>query len=152
MATRTSVWDMSVDSDRWREELVVDSAGARLATWSSGFRNMLVSIVMARLIAPEQFGVFAVALTVWMVLSSLAEFGLGADLIRAQDIARRIPTVATMGVLISTALAIVMMLSAAPLAAAFDSPESTGVIRLMSLSLIIVGLSIVPAAILKKRD
>ena len=40
---------------------------------------------MARLIAPEQFGVFAVALTIWTILGTLAEFGLGTDLVRARD-------------------------------------------------------------------
>ena len=67
--------------------------------------NLLVSIILARIIAPEQFGVFAVAMTVWTVLSSLAEFGLGADLVRANDLERRIPTVATMGLLIGAGLA-----------------------------------------------
>lgn len=113
--------------------------------------NLLVSVVMARLIAPEQFGVFAVALTVWTILSSLAEFGLGADLVRAPDILRRIPTVATLGVAISSVLAVGMVLAAAPLAAAFDSADSAGVIRLMSLSLVIMGFGIVPAAILQRE-
>ena len=113
--------------------------------------NLLVSIIMARLIAPEQFGVFAVALTVWTVLSSLAEFGLTADLIRAKDLTRRIPTVATIGLVVSSALALAMMLSAGPLAAAFDSPDSAGVIRLMSLSLVIIGLAVVPSALLQRQ-
>ena len=58
--------------------------------------NLLVSMLVARLIAPEQFGVFAVALTVWTILGALAEFGLGTDLIRADDLERRAPTVATL--------------------------------------------------------
>ena len=44
---------------------------------------------MARLIAPSEFGVFAVALTVWAILETLAEFGLGSDLVRAEDLERR---------------------------------------------------------------
>ena len=62
--------------------------------------NLVMSIVVARLVAPEAYGVFAVALTVWTVLSALSEFGLGADLVRARDPERRAPTVATLGVLI----------------------------------------------------
>jgi len=112
--------------------------------------NLFASIVMAHLIAPEQFGVFAVALTVWTIFGSIAEFGLGSDLIRARDVRRRIPTVATMGVLISGCLSAAMMLAATPLANAFQSPESAGVIRLMSVSLLIFGFSIVPAALLQR--
>jgi len=113
--------------------------------------GLLVSIIMARLIAPDQFGVFAVALTVWTVLGSLAEFGLGADLMRAQDVQRSIPTVATLGLLTSGSLSLTMFLAAGAIANGFDSPESTSVIQLMSLSLVLTGFSIVPAALLQRE-
>jgi lipopolysaccharide exporter len=113
--------------------------------------NFAVSIVMARLIAPEEFGVFAVALTVWTICGTMAEFGLGTDLVRARDLERRIPTVATMGLLTSGALALGMFLSASPIALAFDSPASAAVIRVMSVSMLVFGLGIVPAAVLQRE-
>lgn len=112
--------------------------------------NVLVGIAMARLLAPEQLGTFAVALTVWTILGTLAEFGLGTDLVRAADPERRAPTVATLGLALSSALALAMVLAAAPIAAAFRSPESTGVIRLMAVSIAVFGLTIVPAARLQR--
>ena len=120
--------------------------------WSTGgnvvlrMGSLLISVAMARLIAPEQFGVFAVAMTLWSILSSLAEFGLTAELVRTDDFPGRAPTVATLGVLVGGGLAIIMFATAPLLADAFDSPESTGVVRLMSVSLLLVGLSVVPAA------
>src|SRR3954447_3096110 len=54
---------------------------ARGLGWSTGSNlvlrlgNFAVSILMARLIAPEEYGVFAVALTVWLICGSMAEFG-----------------------------------------------------------------------------
>lgn len=112
--------------------------------------NFLVSILIARLLAPEQFGVFAVALTVWSVLGTLAEFGLGTDLVRSKDPERRAPTVATVGVLTSGVLAGSMALGAPGIAGAFESPASIGVIQLMAVSLAIFGLTIVPAALLQR--
>lgn len=114
------------------------------------FGNVVTSIVVARLIAPEEFGVFAVALTVWSILGTLAEFGLGTDLVRSRDPERRAPTVATLGVLTSGVLAASMALAAPGIAAAFASPESTDVIRLMAVSLAIFGFTIVPAARLQR--
>lgn len=108
--------------------------------------NLLVGILMARLIAPEQFGVFAVALTVWTILSTLAEFGLGSDLVRAEDVERRAPTVATLALATSGTLALSMALAAAPIAAGFRSPDSEGVIRLMAVSVALFGLTVVPTA------
>lgn len=124
------------------------SAGGNLLLRAGSF---LTSLMVARLIAPEEFGVFAVALTVWNVLGTLAEFGLGSDLVRAQDPERRAPTVATLGVVTSGILATTMFLAAEPMAAAFRSPDASGVIRLMSVALVLFGLSIVPAAMLQRE-
>ncbi|GAA1822240.1 oligosaccharide flippase family protein [Microlunatus capsulatus] len=112
--------------------------------------NFGVSIIMARLIAPEEFGVFAVALTVWAVLGTLAEFGLGTDLVRAADVQRRIPTVTTLGLLTSGTLALSMVIAAPLIARAFESPDSTGVLRLMAVAMAVFGLSIAPAALLQR--
>ena len=113
--------------------------------------NLVVGIIMARVIAPEAFGVFAVALTVWSILSALAEFGLGADLVRRPDFERHLPTVATMGAVLSGALAGAMYLGSPAIAAAFGSPEATDVVRLMAIPLLLVGLSVVPAALLQRN-
>ncbi len=108
--------------------------------------NVLMSVMIARLIAPEQYGTFAVALTVWTILGTLAEFGLGTDLVRSPDLERRAPTVATLGLLTSGILAAGMVVAAEPIAVAFASPESDGVIRVMAISIALFGFSIVPAA------
>jgi lipopolysaccharide exporter len=113
--------------------------------------NLLVGIIMARVIAPEAFGVFAVALTVWSILSALAEFGLGADLVRRPDFERHVPTVATMGAVLSGVLAGVMYLFSPAIAVAFGSEEATGVIQLMAIPLLLIGLSVVPAALLQRN-
>ncbi|MDQ1553227.1 MAG: lipopolysaccharide exporter, partial [Microbacteriaceae bacterium] len=87
--------------------------------------NLLVGIVIARLIAPEAFGVFAVALTVWTVLGAVAEFGLGADLVRRADYERHIPTVATVGAALSASIALGMFVGAPTIASLFGSPAAT---------------------------
>lgn len=113
--------------------------------------NLLVSIIMARLIAPEAFGLFAVALTVWSILGAFAEFGLGADLVRREDFERHVPTVATLAACLGALLAGAMVLFSPWIAAAFGSPEASGVIALMALPLVLMGLSVVPAALLQRN-
>ncbi|MFV0429707.1 MAG: oligosaccharide flippase family protein [Arachnia sp.] len=113
--------------------------------------NVAASMIMARLIAPEQFGVFAVALTVWMILGTLAEFGLGTDIIRSKHPARIIPTVATIGLVASGLLALGMALGAPLIAASFSTPDAAGLISWMSIGLLLMGLSIVPSALLHRE-
>jgi PST family polysaccharide transporter len=112
--------------------------------------NFVVSLVVARLVAPEEFGVFAVALTVWTILGMVAEFGLGTDLIRARDPEPRAPTVATLGLVASGFLAVSMALGAPAIAQLFDSPGSAPAIRLMAVALGLFGLTIVPSALLHR--
>jgi lipopolysaccharide exporter len=112
--------------------------------------NLAVGIIMARLIAPEAFGVFAVALTTWSILGSIAEFGLGADLVRRDDYLRHLPTVATLGAVLSAVLAASMFFGASAIASGFGSPEATGTVQLMSIPLLLIGLSVVPAALLQR--
>ena len=59
--------------------------------------SFLVGIVLARLLTPEQFGVYAIALTVQAVLMTLADLGLSADLVRSDDPERRAPSVGLLG-------------------------------------------------------
>jgi lipopolysaccharide exporter len=113
--------------------------------------SFAISIVMARLIAPDQFGVFAVALTILTICGTMAEFGLGTDLVRARDLEHRIPTVATLGLVTSATLALGMFVGSGALAQAFESPSSASVIQVMSIAILGFGFSIVPAAILQRE-
>lgn len=122
---------------------VASSLGLRLG-------NVALSIVVARLVAPQEYGVYAVALTVWMVLGTLAEFGLGADLVRAREPERRAPTVGTLGLVIAWTTAATTAMAAPAIADVFDSPESVSVIRVMALGIGLFGLTIVPSAMLQR--
>jgi PST family polysaccharide transporter len=126
-------------------------AWSTVSNIASRFANLAVGIVLARLIAPEAFGVFAIALAVWSVLGSVAEFGLGADLVRRSDYERHIPTVATIGLVLSASLGLLMFLLAPQIAAAFGSLAAEGAVRLMAIPLAMIGLSVVPAALLQRR-
>ena len=112
--------------------------------------NLAMAMVIARLLTPEQFGAFAVALTVQLVLGTLAEFGLGADLISSKDMERRAPTIATAALATAVVLGGTMALAAPAIAEAFSSPEAAGPLALMSVSVVMSGLSVVPAAVLQR--
>lgn len=113
--------------------------------------NLFLSVMIARLIAPEQYGTFAVAMTVWTILGTLAEFGLGADLVRSSEFEARAPTVAALGLATTGTLAAGMLLAAEPIAVAFGSAESANAVRIMAVSIAVFGLGIVPAARMQRQ-
>lgn len=113
--------------------------------------SLAVGIVLARLLAPEEFGIYAVALTVQAILMTVADLGLSADLVRTSEPERRAPTVASLGLLSGTTLAVVSAATSAPVARALGSPESAPVIVVLSLTLALAGAGVVPFAMLQRR-
>ncbi|MEV6343178.1 oligosaccharide flippase family protein [Actinoplanes sp. NPDC051851] len=109
-----------------------------------------VSILLARLLAPSEFGVFAVALTVQTVLVALAELGFSADLIRHGDIERRAGTATTVATGFSALMALGMCAVAGPVSAALGSADATAVVQVMSATLVLSGISVVPYAMIQR--
>lgn len=113
--------------------------------------TVAVGIFLARLLSPEQFGVYAIALTVQAVLMTLADFGLSTDLIRSADHERKAPTVATLGLVTGASLTLIMMVSAGQTADLLGSPDAGPVIAVMSLTLLLAGFGVVPFAALQRN-
>jgi len=113
--------------------------------------TFVVGIVLARILSPEQFGVFAVALTVQAVLITLADLGLSADLIRTAEPRRIAPTVATLGLVAGAVMTAGMALSAHSLASLLGSPAAGDVIVVLSFTLVLGGAGLVPYAMLQRR-
>jgi lipopolysaccharide exporter len=122
----------------------VNSITMRLATLTLG-------IVLARLLTPEAFGAFAVALTVQTILISFADLGMSADLIRSHEWRRRAPTVASISLLAGGLLSAAMIAGAPALASSLGSAQAAPVISVMSLSLVIAGAGVVPFAIIQRE-
>ena len=99
--------------------------------------SLIVGIVLARLLTPEVFGIYAVALAVQSILMTLADLGLSADLVRSRDPGRREPTVATLSLGSGVLLTALMAALASPLADAMGTPQAAPVIVVLSGTLIL---------------
>ena len=72
--------------------------------------------VVARILNPRDFGVFAVALTAYAIVSAIGELGVAACLVRADlDLDSLAPTMATISLTTSAALAFAMAAFARPI-------------------------------------
>ncbi|HYQ74909.1 oligosaccharide flippase family protein [Cellulomonas sp.] len=129
--------------------------GRGLAWGSAGsvvlrFGNVLVGIVLARLLAPEDFGVFAIALAVQGVLVTVVDLGLSADLVRSREPRRLEPTVATISLVLGALLAGAMAATAEPVARALGSDRAAPVIAVLAATLVVSAAGVVPYARLQR--
>jgi O-antigen/teichoic acid export membrane protein len=132
---------------------------ARRALWWSVANNVVVragttllGIVLARILVPEDYGFYAVALVVLHTLLSLNELGVSNAIVRQpRDLARLAPTVTTLAVGTSAVLWLVSFLCAPVVADALGAPESTTLLRVLTLSLLIDAVTSVPAALMTRE-
>ncbi len=117
---------------------------------TSGF---LLGIIVARLLLPADFGVYAVALVVHAVLINVSDLGVGYSLIRDDEATVRASgrTVTTIAWTTSALLGLLMVLTAPLVAHALDAPRAAGAIRVMAITLPLAGLTSVPGSLLRRN-
>lgn len=107
--------------------------------------NIVVTAVVAHILDPRDFGIFAVALTAYAIVSSIGQLGVSSCIIRADlDLDAIAPTAVTVSLVTSIILAGGMVVFAEPIAAALGSSQGAGPIRVMSLAVLFAGAFAVP--------
>ena len=133
------------------------SRATRGAAWSGvstivlRLGGLVVGVILARILSPQEFGVYAVALTVQAILITVADLGLSADLIRSDEPARIAPTVATLGLVSGAVMTTITMASSGMLAELLGSPAAAPAISVLSVTLFLAGATVVPFAMLQRR-
>ena len=113
--------------------------------------TLLGGILLARILQPRDYGVFAVALVGMQFVMSLNDVGITAALIRWPGDLRELARTAMTVILAVTALLYAAFFLAAPwFAGALNAPEAAGVLRLLGLTLLIDGVFAVPTALLTR--
>jgi PST family polysaccharide transporter len=113
---------------------------------------LISGIVLARLLSPADYGVFAVALVAMTLLQAFNELGVSLALVRwERDVREFAPTAMTIAVGTSTALYTVVWFAAPAFCAAMGSPSAVGVLRVLCIAVVLDGIAVVPATILNRE-
>lgn len=124
-------------------------AGTRLATQLT---TWLITLFVARLLNPSDYGLFAMALAVIAFLELFQEFGLGVAIIQKQNLTReQLNTVFWTSTAASTLLAGIAYTSAGLAASFYHEPRLVSIIRLLGLTFLINALGMVPFNLLTKE-
>jgi O-antigen/teichoic acid export membrane protein len=139
----------------------VDKIGRKAGrglTWSllGNLANKLGSfalgLVMARLLTPADFGVYAIALAVTAFAMHVNDAGIIAACVQWRGkLEKMAPTGAAIAVLSSVFVYGVLWLAAPGFATLSGAPEATPVVRLLTLIIVVDGITAVRAAALLRR-
>ena len=114
--------------------------------------TFIVSIVLARVLDPEVYGTIALVTVFTTIMQVFVDSGMGNALIQkknADDL--DFSSVFYFNMLMCSVLYLIIFLSAPLIAAFYDSPELTSIVRVLSLILIISGLKNVQQAYVSKN-
>ncbi|SET55102.1 lipopolysaccharide biosynthesis protein [Geodermatophilus poikilotrophus] len=118
---------------------------------SSKLLVFLTTLVMARLLVPEDFGVVAVGLAIVSFLEVALDLGVGSALVYEQErgITRRVQTAFTLNVAIASACTAAGVLAGPLVARVFDVQDTT-LLQVLFLYFLLRGLVQVPDAVLRR--
>jgi teichuronic acid exporter len=123
-----------------------------LGRFSGFIISLITSIILARLLQPEDFGVIAIAQVFISIISMLMDMGFTTSLIQVKELQKEILNAVFTAILgVALFLAALLFIAAGPIADFYKSGELTLVIRLLSLQLLISALYSVPNAVLYRQ-
>ncbi|WP_214407134.1 oligosaccharide flippase family protein [Pseudonocardia lacus] len=114
--------------------------------------TLIMTVVLARLLGPADFGLFALALLVMTMFDFVRDFGIGVALVqRPEQWSKVAPTGATL-TLVSGVLIGGLAAALAPVAAfLLGDPRLTPIVQVLAIALVISALSVLPMAALRRR-
>lgn len=114
--------------------------------------SIIFMLFLARLLAPESFGLIAMMMIVLELGQHFVQSGLGQALIRSRSVSDADLSTVFHSNLGISALVYGMLYAGAPyLAAFYDQVELTGLLRVMGLVVFLNALQVVPVAILSRE-
>ncbi len=112
----------------------------------------VATIYVIRLLAPEDYGIVAVATVLFGLLIRLCDAGFGNAVVVTDDTDKRtLQEFFGFLLIVSFVLGLLHLLSAPLLAAFFKEPRIVPVVQVLSLGFIFTAVSIIPTALLTKK-
>jgi PST family polysaccharide transporter len=114
--------------------------------------TFLSTVILARLLTPDDFGLMALGLLAIAYIDTFGELGVGNVVIYRRDNLEENSSVAfTLGLLVNFSLMTIAFFIAPPVAAFFNEPRLIEILRALSLTLFISGLGTIHQARLNRE-
>lgn len=119
--------------------------------WAVRATGFATIAMLTRLVTPEEFGVVAVASSLIPFILMLSEFGLSAYVVQADDISqRRLSTAFWFSIGVAVVLGSGLAAAAPIIARLSNVPAAAPVLQALAVSVVIVVMSSVPMALLRR--
>lgn len=114
--------------------------------------SLIVAMILARLLCPEDYGVVAVVQIFLGFLNMLSSMGIAAAIVQRKDLTDDdLSNIFTFSIIVALVLSLVMFGGAWGLAAFYDNPQILPVCQLLAFSVFFSTINMVPHALMTKN-
>ena len=119
--------------------------------YSSVVVQLVITMVLARLLSPKEFGVVAIATVLITFLNIFSDMGLGAAIIQRQDLMKKdLNQIFTFSLFLAILLGLLLFVGAYPISSFYQDEQLVYICQLLSISLFFHTLNVVPNALISK--
>jgi O-antigen/teichoic acid export membrane protein len=123
-----------------------------LAEYSVFCVSFIVSLVMARLLTPAEFGIFAIAMTLTELLVLMRQFGIGRYIVQVKELNEdRLRSALGIMILLCWSFALIIFLAAPAVSKLYGHSELKLVMQVMAISFLLVPFSQPGIALLERK-
>lgn len=135
------------------EKRTVSALGwSGLERLTQGISGGLIQLILARILAPEDFGLIAMMVIFLELGRSLVDSGFTAALIQSRDVSRDdLSSVFFFNLIVALGLSLLLTVLAPYISAFYGQPLLTSMLAALSLRLVLDALGTVQAAVLSRR-
>jgi PST family polysaccharide transporter len=126
--------------------------------WTGGIKtaaqalSWVSTLVVARLLAPADYGVVGMAMVYVGLVQLVNEFGLSAAVVQRRDLTDdQIAKLGGLSVVFGGALAMISLAAAPLVGRFFESPEVTGVVMLLSVTFLSSAFQVLPRSLMTRE-
>ena len=120
--------------------------------FSGQLLNWAITIVVIRLLTPEDYGLMSQAMILIGLLALINEMGMGAALIQRQELDKQLSSqVMALALLINFFIFVLLLLLSPLVASFFGEPDLVEIIVILGIGFLCQSFAVIPSAILSRR-
>lgn len=135
-----------------KQKMVKGVFWSAVERYSGTVMSLIVSMVLARLLRPEDYGVVAIVLVIIGFLNIFSSMGIGPAIIQRDDFTQKdINDLFTMSLFIATFLSVLLFCSSWGIALYYKNAQIVPICQLLSICVFFTSLNMVPHALMSKN-
>lgn len=135
-----------------KKELAKGVAWTGLSAYTGQILSIIVTMILARLLSPTEFGLIALATVVSSFLGMLSTMGIGPAIIQRKDLTQdNLNSIFTFTLIVGCILGTILFCSSWPIAAFYKDERLIPITQIMAVLLFLGPANMVPEALMNKN-